>query len=333
MTEGDAPFADADFWDDERRGAATQKLLDACWAARKVRTVLAAPGAVPLDSPTLPVTGVRIASLREPPFTAGAVVIASCVDTHAVFARAAFPPVDVLESPPAGELAKGVSGFSFALDLFERFDLPRRAGTYEVAVVVRDDASNRVRVQLKPAAGGYRDLAVEEFLAKKRGEPPVPGVWPEPGEELPAYRDVEGAPDVPEAPGIALAAERVLVLEPGARCLVRGSYRLPVLAREIVRLEDRSALRSQASAVVAIALVVTASDSPGPFVARLHVPCYAMIDPADPVATGSFALDLLALPNMWRGARTNFIYAVCGEVFSAPALAAFVTPDMLPKMI
>lgn len=87
------------------------------------------------------------------------------------------------------------------------------------------------------------------------------------------------------------------------------------------------------SAILPITLVILGYVDVAPTVIRLNVPTYDNLDPAAPemVATGHFALDLLANPNIRLTPQTFAIYAFCGEIIAGPQLMATVTEAMLPK--
>lgn len=206
-------------------------------------------------------------------------------------------------------------------------DLPWTPGTWCFRTLLRDRASNAVRVRLEGPS-------VPTTPAPPRSQPAPP--WPPAGEAGPRYRDLDDAPPPPAKHGIVLAAERVLVpTEAGARWVVRAGWRLPVRARERVRPSPDGAagpawlgLYPDLAAVVPITLVITASGAPGPWVLPLRAPCFAL---AGDEGTGQLELDLLRLAGAPRGAgETYFIFAVAGDVFAGPAPTALVAEEALP---
>jgi len=98
-----------------------------------------------------------------------------------------------------------------------------------ITVLLREHASNRVRVELGNKAGGYHDEEVEKFLAAEREKAAAPPVSPKPGKPVPSYVAIDGSPAIPDEVGITLAADRVVVGSPGARSILRGAFRLPFL--------------------------------------------------------------------------------------------------------
>src|SRR5439155_4186952 len=129
---------------------------------------------------------------------------------------------------------------------------------------------------------------------------------------------------VPGQPGIVLVAPRVHVLEPRARCIVSGSYRLPVPPRFVAA--EPGAAGEGVHAVVPVTLAMTAEDFPGPFVAALHIACTAPLEPAEPhpLAKGRFSFDLMTLPGLPQEPRTRYLYAFSGEAASEAATVSFV---------
>ena len=213
-------------------------------------------------------------------------------------------------------------------DLKERLGLPAEPATYEVVLLLREHASNQVRVSVGKS-GDYKDPEVEKFLQQQPLPPPAPVSPQAKAEGLPRYRRSESSPALPAEAGLALAAPRVTVLKPGAPLPVSGSFKAPVLKRE---LTGATAGNDDVTAIIPVTLVAFSSDPgrPGPFIMRLRVPTYDAVV-ADGVGTGYFAVDLLGLPGLPAKAATLFVYAFLGEWMTGPVQVALVTPDMLPK--
>lgn len=363
---GPLGLADADFWDAPRR---TEDDVHARLIAEDFRgVVIDAPARVPLGRrATLPLSGVHVATVREGQTLSldeAAVATAARLETHEVRAGLAFPQKDL--APAAGlddddDPGDALTLVSFEADLRAQLGVPWQPGTWLLTLLVRDQATNRVTVKLEAGgAGGFKDPAVAALMAgQRRPRYPQP-VWPRqrPGKALPTYRARPDSPPVPGAPGIALSVGRLLRGSDDAQVVLRGSFRLPVLEREVVkpadptdaaaleRLDEQAradALREglawqdpgdpDAAAVVSITLVSTGASRAGPLVLHLQVPTYEPIDPtADaPEAVGHFALDLLAQPGGERlRDQTSFIYALCGPVLAGPATVAVVDPRLLP---
>lgn len=361
---GPLGLTDVEFWDDPRRteDEVQDRLLDEGFLG----VVIDAPARVPLAKrQTLPVCGVRATTLRENrdlSIPRATVAAASCLETHDVRAGPAFAQKERLGAPPVGDddPGEGVTIGNFETDLRARLGVPWQAGTWVVTFLVRERASNRVMVKLEAGGGGgFVDPAAAALLAaRRRPRYPQPiGPRAAPGQPLPAYRARPDSPPVPDAPGIALAVERLVKDGEDAQVVVRGSFRLPALEREVVKPADPAdaaalealdeAARAQAlrdgvawqdpgdaaaTAVIPITVVVTGVERAGPLVVRLQAPSFDPVDPTADVAlvTGHFALDLLAQ----RGGellrdQTSFIYALCGEALAGPATVAVVDPRLV----
>lgn len=337
MTEAPAPPLLA-LDDDALRGDVRAALdLAVLRATREGRAgvSVAAPPVVTADAEALPLHGIHVASLADAGarrFEASAVVVASRAETGQLFAASAWPPPQEAEpepEPPSGDPPEGFTGRGFTLDLFDRPGLPRKPGSYVARLLVGGLASNAVRTELR--ASRFRDPEVERFLREKLLEAGPRPPWPRPGEASARYGDVPEAPPAPANGGVALAVDRVVLLERGARCMLRGGFRLVAHAHEVVREGHLPVADGERrpTAVVSVPVVVTGTAFAGPLVLDLALPSYDPVDPSF-VVTGRFELDLLALPGMWRTPQTHFLYAVRGEHLAGPAVAAFVTPDMLP---
>lgn len=361
---GPLGLKDAEFWDDPRRteDEVQDRLLDEGFLG----VVIDAPSRVPLARrEDLPVCGVRATTLRENrglSIPAATVATASCLETHEVRADLAFLQKSRLEAPAASDddPGEGVTIGNFETDLRKRLGVPWRPGTWVVTLLVRERASNRVTIKLEGAGGGaFKDPAAAAVLAaQRRPRYPQPiSPAPAPGEPLPSFRARPDSPPVPEQPGLALLVERLVRDGDDAQVILRGSFRLPALERELVKPADPAdaaalepldpaaraqALRegaawqdpgdAEATAVLPITIVATGVDRAGPLVVRLQAPSYDQVDPTADVAlvTGHFALDLL----MQRGGellrdQTSFIYALCGEALAGPATVAVVDPRLV----
>lgn len=363
---GPLGLAEADLWGDPR--AREDVIIDRLIDEGFLGVVVEAPARVALGArATLPLVGVEAAPLSGAggwaPVRLAAVACASALETREVRAALAFAPADAgpPSFPPEADppALVGAQYEMFEVDLRARLRLPWRPGTWVVGLLVREQATNRVAVRLEAGAPGFVDPAVAALLgAKRRPRYPQP-VWPRPapGTPLPSYRPRPDSPPLPEGRSIALAVERLVRDVDDAQVVVRGSFRLPVLEREVVKpadpadaalveamderaraelLADGAAWQDpgdpEATAVLPITLVATGAERPAPLVVRLQVPVHAPIDPtADaPEATGHFALDLLKVDGGERlRGQTSFIYALCGEVLAGPAAVAVVDPRVI----
>jgi hypothetical protein len=335
----DLGLSDEDYWASpfKTRGNVESKLMSAGTEA----LIIGAPKAVILQNrDTLPVVVIRTAPLdimARTVFRKTAVLVAVDVTTNKTYAYMAIV-IDIKEPAPYnGPPLEGMGGEAFLLELKKQLKLPWVPSTYMINILLRDKVSNRARVEIKK--GGYEDPAVIEFLKSRQKTVEAPSVWPEPGPPtmgpqgiqrvgIPYYRELTTAPPIPAQPGIVMAADRVVPMTPNMACLLRGSYRLPIQAKDIVKElpAQKPDMEKPHTAVVPITLVLTGSDSPAPIVVSLRVPTY---DPVDknaeaPVVTGQFTIDLCKLGNIAGLEQTLFIYAFSGDVMAGPVPMALL---------
>ncbi len=359
---GPLGLGDADHWDAPRR---TEDAVQSRLLKERFRgVVIDAPPRVPLARrESLPVCGVEVTSSEEElSIPAATIATAVCLETHEVRAGRAFLQKTLFDVPaaPDKKLARTAQALNFETDLRKRLGLPWRAGTWVVTFLVRERASNRATIKLEAAgSGGFKDPAAAALLATQRRPrypQPISPSLPKKG-ELPSYRAREDSPPIPDAPGIALLVERLVTYDDDSQVILRGSFRLPALEREVVKPADPAdaaaleklapaaradALReglawqdpgdAEATAVVPITIVATGVERPGPIVVHLQVPSYDPVDPTADVAvvTGHFAVDLLSVRGgeQVRG-QTSFIYALCGDALAGPATVAVVDPRLV----
>jgi hypothetical protein len=370
MSEDDTPtepapleIDDASLWGDPLPALA-DPLTDRLEA--KIRGMeIAAPSQVVVPvRETLPIVGLRTATLREAKtarLREQLLMVAMCVETRELRAAPAYEPRQVLREGPTSDddPGEGMAGLRLHFDAFACLDLPREPATWLIQLILRDQVSNRVRVQLIGDPQRYRDAEVEAFLRGQESRhsptrlvPPLTGAIDDP---LPAYGDdAREAPPVPERMGLCLDAPRVFVRAPGVPCVLRGSFRLPARPRDTVDPEvweserrRRDALtpviadrREWAppipTAVQPVTLLTTGSDAAGPRITPLLLPSYDHYDSettgdAETCGyTGRFAIDLIERGALMHDAQTCFIHAFAGEHCSEPVLVGVVTPDMLP---
>jgi hypothetical protein len=132
---------------------------------------------------------------------------------------------------------------------------------------------------------------------------------------------------------------QAVVLEQGARSVLRASFRLPLQRHQIIPPTDlREGLRARTgstqppTAVVALGLLVVGADVPSPTVLPLRVPVWDPIgDPPPSTVTGHFAIDLLQQDGIPRVGQTYFVFAFNGEHMAGPVSMALVDPLMLPR--
>ncbi len=307
-------------------------------------TAICAPERVPLAGrATVPLVGCRIISLREaaqwPPFEEMAVLLASQIETGRVFVAPAFAQGTEASNrpPPPPDPGEGCTGTSFRIDLSGRLGLPREPGRFAIWLIARDEVSGPIPLELaKPPQYGYEDPEVAKFIAtwrasnipQRRGADPAT-VWPRESVfgSYPSYRTSAESPPTPKL-GISLWAKRVMVMEKGARWVLACSYRLAIPRSHVVLTPVSG---DPATAVLPMAIVVTARQSTGFYVQRLRVPSKSPIGPVveRPLVEGHFTLNLFSLPGIWRTPNTYYLHVVCGDTLSGPAVSSLVSHDML----
>ena len=246
----------------------------------------------------------------------------------------AEPPIESTDPPNVG-----MTGELLSMDAREQLGLPWERGTFSVTGLLRERTSNTCTVTLGPERTDYVDPEVEAYLEAKRANPtpPLPGpVWPSLApirgaisrtldggpDPFPNYRQHQDSPALPDAHGVTFVMPRVV--EPGARCIVRGSFRLPCTIYERVPFDPETGRRREvgapgATAVVKIHLLATASRFAGPTILPLRVPSFDEVDPsADSDVTGFFNLDLFDIPSMPQVPDTYFFTAFSRDIVTGP---------------
>jgi hypothetical protein len=327
----DLGLSDSDYWDDplKTRMQIEDRLLD----EDRSLSLIGAPSQVAYQQrDTLPLVFLRVGkqdAVARLPFRHFALLIAQELTTNTTYSGLAVLD-DAVPSPPYdGPPLEGMTGEAWVVDLRDRLQLPWTRGELLVSLVMRDAMTHRVRIKLDK--GGYKDPAVDAYLAEAEQQPQLASVHPplrgqDDGRTLPSYRVQTDSPPLPDQLGINLAVPRVISRNPNMRCVIKGSFRLRPLARELAPAGTEVG-GADVSAVVGIGLVVTGSDLAAPYQFDLKVPVY------DPVATvdghnevtGYFALDLQTLANLNAIDQTYFIYALSGELLTGPVPMALVT--------
>jgi hypothetical protein len=352
VDQGQLGFDDPQFWEDldERES----KILADFRRTDFQGLALDGPRQVQLSGRAdLPVVGVRSSSILDNVrvnLAQRLLAVVSGLETGEVRAATAFYINDEdrePQSPPdESSVPKGRTIKVFKISLNDRIDdLPWKPGTLQANLLLYDQRSNPVTVTL--LADTVQDPVVREFLAGQRRPAYPPAIWPPVPVgrvESRIYREHPDSPHVPAAAGIALAVERVVVKRARATCLLRGSYALPLLERDVVRpppAPDRAEAGHasgwvdvgdrEATAVFPITLLLSGDRAADPILVRLRVPAYGPV-PAAPGAlmTGHFAVDLFALLGHRLEPQSYALWAISRAVISPPALVGVVTESMLP---
>jgi hypothetical protein len=337
------PFGlnDGDFWNDPE-----ERLMDFRFdrmAKGRDEILIDGPGRIAMDvRRTVPVYayyGGYLRTIMANKFSCCALATAVCPETGAVLvSRAVLEKGGPKAQPKDEDPGDAITSELYRLELNELLNLPWAEGNWLVTVAMRQFVSNRIQLRLEKSAIAFRDPEVDKFLARQRRTPrpepiwPPPAVWPAvPAQELPYYRRMPESPEVPAQPGISLVIQRVISLKPGARAVLRGSFRLPVLERDIIPPAAGPQYQYEfgylrPTAIVPVSLVIAGSDSLGPIHLKLRVPSYSEVEASskDQAANGFFTIDLLQLEDFVPLAQTYFVYALSGESFTGPVLFALV---------
>jgi hypothetical protein len=327
---------DRDFWGDP-----FEREEDDSAEMPPLGLVIAAPSFVPmLERQTLPLLARYTSNaidLVGATFGQTAIVVAVDVQRNALFAAYAtdhgdriWPTIDPAKMPSPDEMESS----RHIVELRDRLEVPWQHAEYLVTVILRGKVSNRARVVVATKPPGTEDPAVREFLESKRAQIGPAPVWPPATTPMVSYERTPASPPLPDAEGIALAVERVVVLREGSRLMLHGSFRLRIDREDIVPPSPthmEPGVRRPA-AIVAIHLVLTGSEDAFPIVLRLRAPSYDPIPASEarPTVTGFFAFDIASVTRLQDFPQTFFLYAFSREVMTGPVMMATVTPDMLP---
>ncbi len=327
----------SEYWTNPKRTADEEvgRMLDEEFSG----IVIGAPTKVPVDlQQTLPLVAIRAGSYKETwevNFGRHALFAAMDLDMNVLYSNwvvdqeAEFPEQNPNDAP------KGRTASVKVLDAREPLGLPWHEGRYLLTVIMREKASNRVDVEL--GRGAYKDEEVEKFLATERAKLAPPKVHPPETDTLPTYRVIAGSPKIPAEVGIEMSVERVVVLREHERWVLKGAFRLPALAHEIVRPPPNPPAEKPKgpipTAIVGITLLATGSERPAPNTLRLAVPSYDRIYSTDknPIVTGHFAINLMTRPEIPRMPQTVFLYAFSGRVLTGPLTTGLVPESRLPR--
>jgi hypothetical protein len=325
--------------------------------------IVGAPSKVLINTrETFPVVALQVAFLKnlaKMDLRKTAIVTAVELNSNRVHAGMALR--QDMDLPPAdGEMPEGwMGGEGYLIDLRERLQLPWKPGDYIVTLLMLDQASERLRTRLVDTSG-FEDPEVARFIEEHRKKAGLSLVWPEPGDPLPSYKQEKESPPIPSErvkfkedeeepeideeemesgkkrerkPGMALSVPRVSVIDENTRCILSGSFRLPVKEQELLP-QDKAPKPAKPApvALMPITLVLTGTEQVTPTVLRLIVPSYDPIDKTirgPLMVTGHFTIDLCTLAPVAKVPQTFFIYAFSGEIMAGPAPMAFISKSSL----
>lgn len=306
--------------------------------------VLGAPASVALslhaDFPAAFIRVAKLTTFAKIPSRESVIIAAMEPNSNQLYARLALPWSPARPAAPAaGNPPAGRDSFSgddsammsegHTLDLAAWLGLPRARGEYLLSAILRDTVSNRCRMKLADSAG-FDDPAVDDFVREYRASKLKPReVFPPAADPLTSYRRQENSPALPDEPGIALSVPRVQLFSSKTRCMVSGSFRLPIQAQRPGAPDLEAGAPANApveTARVPIALLITGSTDATPQIVNLVIPSYEPVKTAAgrQQAVGHFSFDLCRIARLLTTPQTFFIYAFAGEVMTPAIPCAFV---------
>ncbi|NVZ65063.1 hypothetical protein HX867_23425 [Pseudomonas gingeri] len=348
MQEDDTSgLTDSQFWSDpDRMTFQTARRLK----AEKFSGIrLYAPRQVPIDlRESLPLILFQVASFREAfrmNFQDNALIVMVDIARHQLLVGFVTAP-DVLSLPQdidPTEIPEGTTAQQDTLDLRQHLQLDWKPATYLICIVVRDNVSNRIRVQLTRSPRAYVDPEAERFIAAQKRKLPLPAIWPPlaprpiadtpASEQLPDYRHRPDSPDLPEGFGVELAMDPVVPMRPGARLMLRASFRMPASAGIVTAQHPTSSppivAGQMPTVLMPITLLLTGSERAAPSVWRLIVPSFDPLgEPIDTASvSGYFTFDMLAVEDLRTPLQTYFVYWFCGEAMGGPSRLTLLSQD------
>jgi hypothetical protein len=358
MANGALGLSPDAFWgSDEAKDAAKPAILDRVVDDDWRGLIADAPNSVALASrKTAPIIGYFARDIRDDvhiDLYRQLLLVGSDHATHEVRVGRALwseKPRARKGPPPSVDPGPGATISKFEIDAAARLSLEGYPGRWTFAVLLREWRSELLEIEFGSAPGGFHDDAAARLIEERRrlNPPPPPEIWPplperhmgvsgHYGRMYPRYAEKAEAPAAPTEPGICVEVDRAVVST--ERCMLRGSFRVPVLPREQVspRLYDTGHGTSErrvpivgderAKAVIPISLILTGNQHPGPFVLTLQLPAYEL--DSNGLALGRFEIDLFELADMPRAPTTYFLHAFHGPHAIGPLPIGVVSPEMI----
>jgi hypothetical protein len=361
MKQGALGLTDEQFWEDST--PFEEAIVERFLADDYKGLVIDGPRSVGLDEhDTIPLLGVRASTIRED-FALGlqrrAVIVATRLEGHETLAATAFRQPDE-RRPPArprdpATLPEGRTADAFSISLTARLPgLPWRPGTWQITLLLYDGRSNAVVTRLEGSTS--QDPEVQAFLAAQRRPGFPPPIAPSFDLTSPVnpYRPRPDSPAPPADPAISLAVDRVVIAGSGRSCVLRGSFCLPVLSRDVVRplpgppgseAEQRALADGwvevgdpAAVAVVPITILLTGDQRAEPILISMQVPVYGPLDgpldmqPDGQVARGHFAVNLFGNVPGALAIQSYAVWAISRGIISDPVRVGVVSEKMLPAV-
>lgn len=300
--------------------------------------ILDVPEQVPLGvrdtAPLLALYADTSESVLRVPYPGRALVATMNLDTGVLEVGVALP-TDRRPEAPRASTSPGFMAMEHMSDLFTTGTVSDEPARYLVTLILRDKVSNRLPIDVTGSPTSYNDEAVEEYLRQARDRLPPRSAHPPEGECI-VYGEGAGCPSIPTRPGIAITADRLVVLDGESPAEIRGSFRLPVFATDVLReanhpgVENRIG-RPAPKGIVLITLLLVGAEGDWDVI-PLAVPTFARLGGYDGerIAVGFFRIDVLALDSAQLPPQTYFVYAFSGEFMTGPVPMALISEEMLP---
>jgi hypothetical protein len=297
--------------------------------------LLDVPAVIPLDQreslPALVYHSAPTEELWRAPFLDHGIVTAVRIEDDAFFAAKAMA-----QSGPDAEKgpqpSQGFAGEEYGFDLRETLGMEWEPGTLWVTALLRDRASERIRVRMGSSPSAYQDPEVRKFLEAERAK--LPQRAPMIPREI--RMDSAAAPFTPpagETTGIRMKVGRVIVAQARAEGRLDVGYRLPIRATDVSQ-EPKALIKGlpPVTAVVALSLLVIGSEKGVVIPIRMLLPSFDAVETEGElkIAKGSFTMDLFKIPSIVENPQTFFIYAFSGALMAGAATVGVVAEDALP---
>ena len=329
MSTGPLGLQNAEFWSDpyKTQTEVYQRLSEEDF----IGIMIDAPAQVNIEEhQTLPVIGCRSASMwqaRRASFTRFGLITAMQIRTGQLLAgRAQVQRTSSDQTPDDDEPGEGVIMSLFDLDVRQQLPgLQWESGGYLLTAILQDQVSNRLFVNL---------VSSQPRVSNKLLQGPTATVTPPVGDPFPSYRSDKHSLRVPMQVGIDLAIEPPIAVSPEARCILRGSYRLPLRLQHLTVHQTQELLLDSEEpaipALIPLTLLLTGSRAPGPFLIAMRVPCYDELTADSPAAevTGTFSLDLFDTEALGhREPQIYYLYAFSDKVLAGPVKFELVSAE------
>lgn len=332
--QGVLGWSDAKFW--AKSTELDDKALAPFEASEFEGLILDGPKHAPLrQRPDVPLVAIRGASLRENSaidLEARGVLVASLLEDHETLASKAFrqpnkssrhnklsapePPEDPTSLPDG----HAVKLFHFVLS-DQIPEVAARSGNWATTLLLFDRRSNQVltRVEARP---GRKAQATGPGADPSRRPPHVDVVNQ-------AYHAGPDSPALAGKPSIALASVNTIAQAPGKAWLLRGSFLLPALARDLASTRPgHEGGDEKTVAMLPVTIVLTGDHDATPILVPLHVPIALPLEgeQGQQHARGYFAVDLLALAGDQLVPQSYAVWAISRQHMSEPIVVRVTQP-------